>query len=172
MALAIAAASLISPRATRKMGARPVLITGLLTATAGYTWLGLLGSHPTYDSNILGPFVIGTGLGLTIMPSSRAAAAGIPPQEASLASGVFNVSRQIGAAIGIAALVTLALARARAEAHHGTHAALAALHGDAAALLACAGICLLALIAALSVGAQTADAAPGLADATLSLRHG
>jgi len=158
MAVAISAASLISPPATQKMGTRPVLLTGLVTATAGYTWLGLLGSHPAYTVNILGPLlVIGTGLGLTIMPSSRAAAAGIPPQEAGLASGLFNVSRQIGAAIGIAALVTLAVARTNASSRHGTHAAVAALHGDAAALLACAGICLLALIAALSIRAQSAS---------------
>ena len=157
MAVTISAASLVSPRATQKMGPRPVLITCLLTAAAGYAWLGSLGSHPAYGVNIVGPLlVIGTGLGLTIMPSSRAAAAGIPPQEAGLASGLFNVSRQIGAAIGIAALVTLTVARTDAASSHGAHPAVAALHGDAAALLACAGICLLALTAALSIRTQPA----------------
>ena len=152
MAVAIAATSLISPRATRKAGPRPVLFVGLLIAAGGYTWLGLLGNHPTYTTNILGPLLaIGLGLGLTIMPSSRAAAAGIPPQEAGLASGLFNVSRQIGAALGIAALLTLAVARTNSETHDGTNATLAALQGDASALQACAAICLLALLAALSI---------------------
>ena len=137
--------SLVSPRAVRHFGPRPVLLVGLCVAAAGYLWLGLIGGHPTYLADLFGPLVvIGVGLGLTIMPSTRAAAAAVPPQETGLAAGLFNVSRQIGAAVGIAALVTLAVARTHAKLHVGVSVATAQLRGDATALLACAGICLLA----------------------------
>jgi EmrB/QacA subfamily drug resistance transporter len=148
LAIGIFILSLLSPRATKKFGPRPVLLLGLSTAAAGYVWLGLMGEHPSYLSNLLGPLlIVGIGLGLTVMPSTRAAAAGIPPQEAGLASGLFNVSRQIGAAIGVAGLVTLAVARSHAA--HTQSPVTAQLHGNASALLACAGLCMLALLATL-----------------------
>ena len=148
LAIGIFILSLLSPRATEKFGPRPVLLVGLSIAAAGYTWLGLMGDHPSYLTNLLGPLlVVGIGLGLTVMPSTRAAAAGIPPQEAGLASGLFNVSRQIGAAIGVAGLVTLAVARSHSA---RTHSPITAqLHGNASALLACAVLCVLALVATL-----------------------
>jgi EmrB/QacA subfamily drug resistance transporter len=129
---ALAAGSIGSARLAATFGARQVLAAGGVAGAAGFAWLAALPGHPAYPANVLGPLlVIGGGLGLMIMPSIRAAASGMPPHEAGLAAGLFNMARQLGAAVGLAALVTLAQS-----------------HGYRGALLAAGGVSALAALAA------------------------
>jgi MFS family permease len=82
----------------------------------------------------------GSGIGLTFVPMTMAATADVVPHEAGLASGLINTSRQIGGAVGLAALATVATT---AAAHHApdTHVVAAALtHGYDQAFLIMAGI--------------------------------
>ena len=133
-----------------RIQARFIIAIGLFIAAAGYVWLGFLGPHPSYAANILGPlFVTGIGLGLAIVPTTRAATAAVTPQDAGLASGLFSLSRQLGSAIGIAVLVTIAAAQTASRATQGAPSTAAALHGDAIALLVCGGICALSALIAL-----------------------
>jgi predicted MFS family arabinose efflux permease len=129
-----------------RIQARYLVAIGLAVAAVGYGWLGMLGAHPSYAANILGPLIVaGVGLGFAVIATTRAATAAVTKQDAGLASGLFSLARQLGAAIGIAALVTLATAQtATYLATHATGgAATAALRGDAVALLVCGGLCLL-----------------------------
>lgn len=150
--------ALLSARLVEQFGPRRVLLAGLTLAASGYVWIGLPGDRPSYAASLLGPLVvIGAGIGMTTMPSTRAAAAGVSAKDAGLAAGLFNVSRQIGAAIGIAALATLAVAHAHAELHGGAPPATAALRGDSAALLACAGVCGLSAVISLTIPQRKRD---------------
>ncbi len=129
--------------------ARYLIAIGLIIAAAGYVWLGLLGAHPTYAANILGPLIVsGIGLGAAVVPTTRAATAAVTAQDAGLASGLFSLSRQLGSAIGIAALVTLAVSLTSSAVANGTATAAASLHGDAIAIVVCGGICALSAVVA------------------------
>jgi len=149
VALAVSSVGSAKLIASNSFGARQVVLVGGATGAAGFAWLAALPNYPEYAAHILGPLlVIGAGLGMMIMPSIRAAATGIPPHEAGLAAGLFNTSRQLGAAIGLAAFVTLAssLANHQLPAHS---ADIAQLHGYRGALLATGGVSALAAIASL-----------------------
>ncbi|MCL1840897.1 MAG: MFS transporter [Propionibacteriaceae bacterium] len=130
--------------------ARYLIAIGLVVAAVGYVWLGLLGAHPSYAANILGPLIVtGVGLGLAVVPTTRAATAAVTPDDAGLASGLFSLARQLGSAIGIAALVTVAVAQTGSAAADGAAPDAAALHGDAVVLLVCGGICAASALVAL-----------------------
>jgi hypothetical protein len=67
--------------------------------------------HPAYLVHVLGPTLLfGAGLSQMILPTTVSVTADLPPHEAGLASGLVNVARQIGGAIGVAALVAAASA--------------------------------------------------------------
>jgi EmrB/QacA subfamily drug resistance transporter len=75
---------------------------GLLT----FTQLPVIGSYPKHL--LPGFLLIGVGLGFSFVPVSIAALAGVKPHEAGLASGLINTSQQIGGALGVAVLSTVA----------------------------------------------------------------
>jgi EmrB/QacA subfamily drug resistance transporter len=146
---AMAVSSIGSARLVLSLGARHVLVAGAAISAAGFVWFAALPDQPHYAEDLLVPmFVIGTGLGLMMMPCARAATSGIPPHEAGLASGLLSMSRQLGAAVGLAALVTLAssLTRHRLAGHT---AKAAELHGFRGALLGTAAFGALAAVTAL-----------------------
>jgi MFS family permease len=104
---------------------RAVTLTGLAIATVGmllFTQLSLTGS---YLSELF-PAVMVTsiGLGLTFVPVTLLATTNVPAEDAGLASGLFNTSQQIGGALGLAILSTLAATRTSHEQSLGHAAAL------------------------------------------------
>ncbi len=59
--------------------------------------------------HVLGPeILIGLGFGLSFIPMTLSATAGVPVHEAGLASGLINTTRQIGGALGLAVMATVA----------------------------------------------------------------
>src|SRR5581483_9594723 len=96
----------------RRLGVRVVTLTGLAIAVGGmvlYTQLSLGGTYWTE----LFPAVMVTslGMGLTFVPVTLLATTNIPHEDAGLASGLFNTSQQVGGALGLAVLSTLAATR-------------------------------------------------------------
>ena len=122
--------------------------------------MSLLPDHSDYPARILGPMLVtGAGIGLMLLPLAASATAGIETRYAGLASGLFNTARQLGGAIGLAVLVTIAATATTHALGHATYIA-ALVHGYHVAFLVCAGVMLAAALAALALPA----AAPAKAE--------
>jgi EmrB/QacA subfamily drug resistance transporter len=124
--LAILAAALLAARLVARIGARRQLVTGLLLAAAGLAWMTQLAPGEGYWPGVFLPGLLaGAGFGLSFVPMTIGATAGIPPQQAGLASGLLNTTRQVGGAIGLAVAATVAAAvHAQSTAPHAVAAAL------------------------------------------------
>ena len=110
--------------------------------------MSLLPDHSDYPARILGPMlVIAAGIGLMLLPLAASATAGIDTRYAGLASGLFNTARQLGGAIGLAVLVTIATTATRHS--HLASPAAATVHGYRIALLISAAVSLASVLIAL-----------------------
>jgi EmrB/QacA subfamily drug resistance transporter len=106
----IVAAGGASNLATR-FGFKPILMAGMLLVAIGLVWLSRVPADGSYASDLLGPMlVVGAGLGAAFVPVTIGAVAGTKPHEAGLASGLINTSQQVGGALGVAVLSTVAFA--------------------------------------------------------------
>src|SRR6266545_4876006 len=93
--------------------------------------------------------LIAVGLGFSFVPISIAALAGVPADEAGLASGLINTSQQIGGALGIAALSAIATSTTSDSIASGTKVAVALTDGFQSAFIAAAAIALAGILVAL-----------------------
>ena len=101
--------SVISQSLIPRLGAREVPIIGLVIAALGMLLFLRLGPESTYVADILpGIMLTSIGLGLTFVPVTLIATSGMPVDDAGLASGLFNTSQQVGGALGLAILSTIA----------------------------------------------------------------
>ena len=151
--LAVAALSIgLTARLTQRFGPRPVLVAGLLSMLAGLTLLAHAGDHATYFPNLFLAFVLlGVGGGASFMPLLTIAMAEVPNRDAGLASGIVNVSMQISAAIGLAALGTISADHTRGLVTQGYSLATSLTGGYALALTIASGCVAAALAAALTI---------------------
>ena len=111
MMAAILAMSAVSARLVTRIGARPLLIAGSATAAGGMFWLSRISEHSQYATGLLGPILVaGTGLGMLFMPLAVVALSRVQPAVAGAASSLLNTGQQVGGAIGLAVLGTVAWA--------------------------------------------------------------
>jgi MFS family permease len=104
--------SAIAAQLVTRIGVKPVLVVGMTALTAGLVYFTQVSVGGSYLGDLLPGFLlIAVGIGFAFVPISIAALAGIQPSEAGLASGLINTSQQIGGALGIAALSTIATSR-------------------------------------------------------------
>jgi EmrB/QacA subfamily drug resistance transporter len=110
MSLTIFACAMHAGRLVGRFGAGPVLGFGLSVMACGLALFGLVAVNGDYVSDFMLPgFLVSAGIGLSIVPSTIAATATAAPSEAGLASGLVNTSRQMGGALGLAILASLAV---------------------------------------------------------------
>ena len=103
--LASGAAQRLIPR----LGVRTVALAGTLVAAAGLILLSYAPAGGAYAPDVLpGLVVMGIGLGFVFVPLTLIGTTNVAPQDAGLASGLFNTSQQVGGALGVAILSTLA----------------------------------------------------------------
>lgn len=106
--LTMAVALHVTPRLMERTAGRTLIVTGALIAAAGFLWQSRLAPGDGYLTGILGPAVlISAGAGLLNTPLTNAVTTGVPAHDAGAASGLMNTTKQTGAALGLAALVTL-----------------------------------------------------------------
>ena len=135
-------ASTLAPR----IGVRPVAAVGMLLTAIGMLLFARMPVHGSYAPDILpGMIVASLGMGAVFMPLTLVATTGLRDEDQGLASGLFNTSQQIGGALGLAILSTLAAS----QTHGGSHAQL--VHGFHYAFAGAAGLVLVALVVMLSL---------------------
>jgi EmrB/QacA subfamily drug resistance transporter len=118
-------ASQFAPR----LGVRPVAAVGLLLSAFGLTLLTMLPVHGSYLANVLPSIVLSSlGMGAVFMPLTLIATTGLEDQDQGLASGIFNTSQQIGGALGLAVLSTLATSRTSSAGGSSAHALVVGFH--------------------------------------------
>jgi predicted MFS family arabinose efflux permease len=130
----------VAAAAVTRIGMKPALVFGMSLMTVGLLYFTQVSVDGSYWSDLFPGFlIIGLGLPFAFVPVTIAAVAGTKPQEAGLASGLINTSQQIGGAVGIAILTTIAVSTADGAAP-GTAPAVAATDGFQAAFWAGAAI--------------------------------
>ena len=113
MAVAIAIGARISARLVGRFGVRQLILFATALVAGGFWWLSQIGPDSTYWASVFGPGCIITfALGFMFTPLATGATTSVPQNEAGLASGVLNTSRQVGGSLGLAVLATIATYRA------------------------------------------------------------
>jgi EmrB/QacA subfamily drug resistance transporter len=99
----------ISQQLVGRIGARSVGIGGIALATIGMVVLTGVPVHGSFASDLLpGLIPLSIGMGLTFVPITLLGNGGVSGSDAGLASGLFNTAQQVGGALGLAVLSTLA----------------------------------------------------------------
>jgi predicted MFS family arabinose efflux permease len=112
-----------------RLGAKPVLVAGMALVATGLLLFTGVSPHGSYLGDVLPPSVIvAVGLGLSFVPLTILAVAGATDADAGLASGLINTAQQIGGAIGLAILSTIATSRTN-DLLHAAHGARGAVPG-------------------------------------------
>jgi EmrB/QacA subfamily drug resistance transporter len=117
----------VASQLTTRLGVKPVLVGGMALVTIALFLFSGISANGSFLSDVLpASLVAGAGLGFAFVPITIASQMGVRPQDAGLASGLINTSQQIGGALGLAVLSTIATSR--------TGDVLAAAHGAQSAL--------------------------------------
>ena len=107
-----------------RIGARPLLLAGSLLSTGGLYWLSRIGAGGTYAGGVLGPtIVIGAGTALLFVTLSLVALNRVAEADSGVASSLLNTGQQVGGALGLAVLGTVAWTAVAQRAVHATAAA-------------------------------------------------
>jgi EmrB/QacA subfamily drug resistance transporter len=154
MTLCIVIGSTLASRAVFRIGAKPLLLAGMVCLTVGLLLFTGISVDGTYLSDVLvASLLVAIGIGLSFVPATILAVAGVARREAGLASGLVNTSRLVGGALGLAILAAIATAKTnddlRSGAVHGVHAALT--NGFQLAFLVAAGFAFVGGLVALGL---------------------
>jgi EmrB/QacA subfamily drug resistance transporter len=123
LAVGIIIAAGVASAAVTRLGFKPVLICGLLLIAGALLWFSRVPpGGGSYAADLLGPMLLAAfGLGLSFVPVTIAAMTGTRPDQAGLASGLLNTAQQVGGALGLALLASVANTRTHALLSHGQH---------------------------------------------------
>jgi EmrB/QacA subfamily drug resistance transporter len=163
LTVTIIAFSAVAQALVTRIGVRVVLPLGLALSTVALVLFARLPVHGNYFIDLLPAFLIsGLGLALAFVPMSIGALTGVSSEDAGIASGLINTNQQIGGAIGVAAVTTIATTFTShyVNAHLGTNAfsGAALTHGFAVAFYVLAAVAALgALLAAVLIESNPAQ---------------
>jgi len=154
-------ASQLAPR----IGVRPVAAAGFLLTAAGLVLLTQLPVHGAYAADVLPAIVLSSlGMGAVFMPLTLIATTGLADEDQGLASGLFNTSQQVGGALGLAVLSTLATSKSSAAGGSTAHSLVVGFHwafGAGAIVIVAALAVMVALLRKRHVARIEAQAASG-----------
>jgi EmrB/QacA subfamily drug resistance transporter len=160
VALGIAALSLgVAARLMMRIGAKPTLIGGLVLVAAGLILFRGAPVDAGYATDLLPAMVLlGVGAGLVFPALMTLAMSGATPEDSGLASGLVNTTQQVGGALGLAVLATLATTRTASAASHGASTAAALTDGYHLAFT----IAAILVLAAIAIGLVLLKPTPAL----------
>jgi EmrB/QacA subfamily drug resistance transporter len=131
VAVLIGAAAGVSQRIVPRFGIRSVAIAGMAIAAAGLALMVRISVHGTYAGTLLPALVLlAIGLGLAFVPATLIGVSSVGGEDSGLASGLFNTAQQVGGALGLAILATVAASHTSSLIGGlGRHASAAAVAG-------------------------------------------
>lgn len=165
LAVAIILAAGAASALVTRLGFKTVLIIGMVMVAVALGWFSRIDPDGSFAVDVLGPSVLaGVGLGFAFVPVTIAAVTGTEAHEAGLASGLINTAQQVGGALGLAILATIANSSTKDAFTEGADARTALTDGfaDAFTVGACfavAGAILAALLISSRDSAEHARAA-------------
>ncbi|MEI5098788.1 MFS transporter [Streptomyces sp. PmtG] len=163
-AVVIGAVSLgVSTRLNARFGERAVLLAGIALLFAALGFLARIPVHASYVTDLLPVMLLAAGFGLALPALTTLAMSGAREDDAGLASGLFNTTQQIGGALGVAVLSTLAAARTDSRFAAGAGRAEALTSGYRLAFLVATGL----LVAAFAVAATVLRSGAGQGSSAL-----
>jgi len=168
--LAVAGTSIVwanvAAALVNRVGVRPLIAAGMAILTVGLLLFTQVSVGGSYAGDLLPGFlIVALGMALCFVPISIAALAGVQEAEAGIASGLINTSQQIGGAVGIALLSTIAISRTENKVAAGTALPQALTSGFQLAFWVGAGIALAGVVAALALIRQEELAPAGAREA-------
>jgi predicted MFS family arabinose efflux permease len=142
----------VAAAAVTRVGVKPALIFGMSLFTVGLLYFTQVSPDGSYWADLLPGFlIIGLGMPFAYVSITIAAVAGTKQQEAGLASGLINTSQQIGGAVGIAILTSIAVSHTDDAFATGASQPVALTDGFTAAFWAGAAISFVGLLVSIFV---------------------
>jgi EmrB/QacA subfamily drug resistance transporter len=150
VALTSIAGAMVAQQLVTRVGVKPVLVTGMSLLTVGLLTFTQVSVDGSYLADLLPGFlIIAIGLSFSFVPISIAALAGIEAKDAGLASGLVNTTQQIGGALGIAVLSSVAIAQTNNATKTGDAVPTALTSGFQAAFWVGAGVAAVGVLASI-----------------------
>ncbi len=119
MTLALLVSARSVPALLPRFGPKPLTVTGIAITAIGMIWLTRISATSSYFPSILGPMLLfGIGVGFPFVTLTLIALAGVQPRDTGAASGLVNVTQQVGGALGLSILVTVFGTSSRNAARH------------------------------------------------------
>ena len=171
LAVAVTAGAIAGQVAILKAGFRSVAVTGMALVGAGSLVLTRVSVPGSYFPDIFfGLLLCGLGIGLAFVTATVAALAGVAGHESGLASGLSNTALQIGTALGVAIVSTVAVSGSKGylAAIKGANPLVAATEGYQSAFVACAVLAAIGLALALLLPGRPRKAAHELPEPVLA----
>ncbi|MBV9606349.1 MAG: DHA2 family efflux MFS transporter permease subunit [Solirubrobacterales bacterium] len=153
VALGIAGMSLrFTAQLMMRFGAKPTLLAGLALVAAGLVVFRSAPVNAAYVTDLLPVMLLlGVGAGLVFPSLMTLAMSGATPEDSGLASGLVNTTQQVGGALGLAVLATLATTRTGTLQAHGASAATALTDGYHLAFTIAAALVVVAIAIGLAL---------------------
>ena len=108
-AVGVVVASGLASQLMPRLGPRPLIVAGTAAVAGGMFWFSRLTEHAGYASQLLGPQLVSSfGLGLVFVPLALVSLHNVADQDSGVASSLLNTAQQVGGAIGLALLGTVA----------------------------------------------------------------
>ncbi|MDX3523433.1 MFS transporter [Streptomyces scabiei] len=115
--VAIVTGAGLSQRFLPVLGPKPFMMAGSTMVVLGLGWQTMISPDSSYLGGVLGPMVMfGFGMGLNFVTLTLTAVSGVAPHEAGAASGLLNVTQQVGGSLGLSILTTVFGTASRDEA--------------------------------------------------------
>jgi EmrB/QacA subfamily drug resistance transporter len=145
--IAVATSATLSSKWISRFGPKPVSAVGAAAFAGGLFWFYFISATSTYAVSVLGPIIVmGLGMGMIFVGLTVGAVSGVVPQDAGLASGLFNTTTQMGSAVGLAILSTVSTSQTSNALRQGVSSAVALTKGYRDAILLGFGIAAASLV--------------------------